>query len=327
MVKRNTAVLCAFLAVLYFFVTKKYYPPPNPSSSCVVVTGASSGIGRHAALALAHRGYVVFAGVRKAKDGDSLTAEFSSPKPSSSSSSSASGGELFPVILDVQKAATITAAAATVGEKCAASGRTLTALVNNAGVQELTSLELATPSTIKSIFEVNVYGLIQTTAAFLPQLRLSPTPRLVNTGSVAGFVTPPFFGAYSGTKHAVEALTDAYRAELIPWGVSVSLLQPGGIDTEIEGKMIAQSEAHILSDPSGLYRTRMEAYNSGLKLMTSPRLRPYLLTSTSVTTQKIVHAIEAPYPNTRYLVGLDAWGVWALQFLPDRVGDRLMGLF
>jgi len=166
---------------------------------------------------------------------------------------------------------------------------------------------------------VNVLGLLDVTRAFLPIIRRSPSPRIINVGSIAGFFTPPFYGVYGATKHAVEALSDSLRRELAPMGVSVSLLEPGSIDTPIEAKMLEQLGRH--AEPT--YGDRIGKFSSFLQaLLANEVTRKLAFSPTSATTASIVHALEAKRPKTRYLVGVDAYALRAVApLLPDRIVD------
>jgi len=145
---------------------------------------------------------------------------------------------------------------------CADARRALTVLINNAGVQEVAAVETATIANARKVFEVNFFGLLRTTQLFVPEIRsgvhklkeiiksrggnnVDFSGRVVNIGSVAGFVTLPFYGLYAGTKKAVEAVNDALRLELHSDDIEVSLIQPGAVLTSIEAKMDIQIERQI----------------------------------------------------------------------------------
>src|SRR5918996_79044 len=188
----------------------------SPSRAAVVVTGASTGIGRATALDLVSRGFDVFAGVRREADGDSVAAE--------------SSGAVTPVILDVTDAATIDGAALRVTDAVGDGG--LRGLVNNAGIAEPAPLEIMPIDALRRQLEVNLVGQVAVTQAFLPLIRAA-RGRVVNISSVGGRVASPALGAYSASKYAIEALSDAMRMELHPWGIQVSVIEPGSISTEI----------------------------------------------------------------------------------------------
>src|SRR4051812_28820003 len=176
----------------------------------VLVTGASRGIGRATALRLAASGWDVRAGVRSETDGALLAAE---------------AGGITPVVLDVTDDDQVAALDAVLPER-------LDAVVNNAGVVIAAPVEGLALADLRHQLEVNVVGQVAVTQAVLPRLRAS-RGRVVFVSSVSGRVSAPFMGAYSASKYALEALADALRLELRPWGVAVSLIEPGAIDTDV----------------------------------------------------------------------------------------------
>lgn len=191
---------------------------PNKS---VVITGASTGIGAAAAKYLADHGWRVFAGVRKDADGDQLR--------------ELSAG-IEPLQLDVTKSGDLEAAVTTIAERL--SGEKLGGLVNNAGIASMGPLALQPLDEFKAHFEVNTFGLMAATQAFLPQLGMNTDllggpGRIVNITSVGGKLASPFLGAYVGTKHAGEAITDALRRELVVYGIEAIAIGPGAVKTPI----------------------------------------------------------------------------------------------
>src|SRR5205809_5130593 len=166
----------------------------------VLITGASTGIGRACAIALDRSGFRVFAGVRKAADGDALRSE--SPR-------------IEPVIIDVTDQATIDAAAKQIDE--------LYGLVNNAGITVAGPVEYLPVDDVRRQFEVNVFGHLAVTQAFLPLIRKARGARIVFMSSVGGRVpSSPFLSPYNASKHALESFGDALRVELAPWDIRVS---------------------------------------------------------------------------------------------------------
>src|SRR5574341_29762 len=184
--------------------------PDGPDG--IVITGASTGIGEACALYLDELGYRVFAGVRRPSDGETLKAKASA--------------RLTPVVMDVTDVASIDRAVETVKQAVGSVG--LAGLVNNAGIGVGGPLEVVPLADLRKQFEVNVIGQVAVTQAFLPLLRQG-RGRIVNMGSIAGRVVMPFMGPYSASKFALEALTDAMRLEFQPWGIQVSIVEPGAI--------------------------------------------------------------------------------------------------
>lgn len=191
----------------------------------VLITGASTGIGAGAAKYLAGKGWRVFAGVRKGPDGDALKA--------------GAAGDLRPIILDVTRPEQVEAAVDVVS--AALEGQRLAGLVNNAGIAKMGPLAIQPMEDFRAQFEVNVFGLMAVTQAFVPLLgsdpaRKGPPGRIVNITSVGGKLAAPFLGTYAATKHAVEALTDALRRELVIYGIDAIAIGPGSVRTPIWDK-------------------------------------------------------------------------------------------
>ena len=191
----------------------------------VVITGASTGIGEATALYLAKHGWRVYAGVRKQSDADALSAS--------------SEGDIRPLILDVTRQEHLETAVRTVSETL--KGETLTGLVNNAGIANMGPLAIQPLDDFKAHFEVNVFGLLCASQAFAPLLGMDKTRtgapgRIVNITSVGGRISAPFLGAYTATKHAVEAMTDTLRRELVIFGIDAIAVGPGSVKTPIWDK-------------------------------------------------------------------------------------------
>ena len=182
----------------------------------ILVTGASTGNGRLLAETLAAEGYFVYAGARKEKDLNALDAI----------------NNIQAVRLDVTIQSEIDAAVNTI----TGAGRGLYAVVNNAGVGLMAPLIEAEEEDLDFIFDVNVYGPYRISKAFAPLL-IESSGRVVNIGSIAGFQTRMFYGPYSMTKHALEAFTEALGEELQKFDVQVSIVDPGGFNSNI-GKNI-----------------------------------------------------------------------------------------
>lgn len=273
-------------------------------AGAVVVTGASTGIGRACALRMAEKGFDVFAGVRKPEDGESLRAE---------------GGErITPLILDVTDKDTIAAAAATVRE--AVGDRGLAGLVNNAGVSVAGPVEFVPLDALRWQFEVNLIGQVAVTQAFLPLIRQA-TGRIVNVTSVGGRVAHAFLSPYSGSKYALEAVSDALRRELHEWGIHTAAVEPGSIRTEIwrKGEEGADTTMGQLG-PEGrkLYGPAMERLREFAAKLGERGDPP------EAVADVVEHALTARRPKTRYVVGREAKIQVALKaLLPDRGFDAI----
>ncbi|MEU3712882.1 SDR family oxidoreductase [Streptomyces catenulae] len=277
----------------------------SPRGKHVLVTGASSGLGRSCALYLARTGFHVFAGVRKPSDGEELAAE-------------AGAGSLTPVRLDVTDEASVTGALKEVAVATGDDG--LWALVNNAGIAVSAPLECVTPERMRHQLDTNVVGQLTVTRACLPLLRRT-RGRIVNVTSGLGSVAVPFLGAYAAAQFAKEAMSDVLRRELRPFGIDVSVVQPGAIMTPIWGKLSHGARAALDELPErvvDLYRVPFNRFlhHNEQQARNSP-------TSPEDFARTVVRALTAESPRTRYRVGKDARTVSVLKrVLPDRALDR-----
>lgn len=188
------------------------------TSQTILITGATAGIGRATALHLAKRGFHVIATGRRQAELDRLVTEAG---PSL---------RITPLALDVTSADSISAAVAAVD--VLTNGAGIDGLVNNAGFGVMGPLSELSDADLRRQYDTNVFGLMAVTRAFLPAMRQRGSGRIVNVSSIGGRVTFPFMGAYNSTKYALESLSDALRYELAPFGISVSLIEPGVIRTE-----------------------------------------------------------------------------------------------
>jgi len=266
----------------------------------VLITGASTGIGEACALHLDRLGFTVFAGVRKALDGEALRSKASN--------------RLTPLRMDVTDGASIEAAVRML------QGRPLAGLVNNAGVNVSAPVELLPLDRLRYQLEVNVVGQVAVTQAFLPSLRAG-RGRIVNMGSIGGRSTAPVQGAYGASKFALEAITDSLRMELKPWGIHVSIVEPGAIRTPIWDKGISEADRLFQSvppDQADLYRKLIEALRNMAGRSAKGAISP------DSVAFAVAHALTAARPKTRYLVGRDAKIQALLVHLPDRWRDALI---
>lgn len=271
----------------------------------VVITGASTGIGAACALYLADHGFQVFAGVRNCRAGEALI-----------------GGRtarMIPLHLDVTEEESIRDAVDRVTRQLGDAG--LAGLINNAGIAVGSPLEVVPIDQLRRQFEVNVFGQIAVTQAFLPLVRKGQG-RIVNMGSIAGRATIPLMGPYSASKFALEALTDALRLELQPWGIHVSVIEPGAVATPIWEKSLkaaADLDAVARSADTLRYTEMMLRIRDAVRKAVERAIPP------DAVVQAVVHALTAAHPRTRYLVGTDAKiRAWMVKWLPDRLNDRLL---
>lgn len=258
----------------------------NQKFGAVLVTGTSTGIGKTTALQLDRLGFSVFASVRNQHDAQALCAEASQ--------------RLTPVLMDVTDQSSIDRTRNQVSRAVGDAG--LVGLVNNAGVGFVSPLEFVPLSELRWMFEVNVFGLLAVTQAFLPLLRQGHG-RIVNISSTASLFVAPFHGPYSASKLAVNGLSNALRLELKPHGVQVSVVICGSVQTPIweKGDLLVDHISKTFPPEA------MELYGGPYL-----RLRAYFArigkagVLPEAAARKILHALTSRRAHNTYYVGPDA---------------------
>jgi NAD(P)-dependent dehydrogenase (short-subunit alcohol dehydrogenase family) len=269
----------------------------------VLVTGASTGIGRATALRLDRSGWRVFAGVREASDAESLR-EAASPR-------------LSPVFLDVTAPEQIAAAAKRIEAEAEAR---LDGLVNNAGVAIPGPLETIPLEDFRRQIEVNLVAYVAMTQALLPYIRRAEG-RVVFISSIGGRIAFPFGGAYHAAKFGTEAIGDVFRQELRRWGLKVSIVEPGSIDTPIweRGQRKASEIEAKAPKTDLLYGSAIEKFRKVIEDTAERGIPP------EKVAKAIAHALESKRPRRRYLVGLDAKVQARLKpLIPTPVFDKIV---
>lgn len=280
-------------------------PNTNVMPPAFVITGASTGIGKACALELDRRGFHVFAGVRSEAAAENLRAEASV--------------RLVPVPIDVTDAASIAAAVETVGRALGDAG--VAGLVNNAGIAVPGPLEAVPIELLRRQFEVNVIGQVAVTRAFLPLLRKS-RGRIVNMSSINGGFSAPYLGPYSASKFALEAITDAFRVELRTWGIQVSAVEPGAIDTPIWQKSTDAADdlaENVSPEVMSLYEADLAVLRNAVAKLASRAL------PVDRVVRAVIHALTSRRPKTRYFVGRGVRSTFkGNRLLPDRLRDWIV---
>ncbi len=268
----------------------------------VVITGVSSGFGLATASALLERGYRVFGSVRTPADAERVSELLQSPA-------------FTPLLFDVVDQAAIAAAATRVDALVDGDG--IGGLINNAGIAPLGPLEHTPVRQLRDVFEVNVFGVMAVTQAFLPLLKRgtgeSSAGRIINISSSSGSITFPMLGAYSASKYALESLTDGLRRELRRYGIRVIAIEPGSIRTSIWEKTGGGGNSEGFADTAyGELMAQMpDFFERRLQ-----RSRPIATVTKAITT-----ALESAAPRARY--PLDSlW--YAGKYLGDGVLDTLI---
>jgi len=271
----------------------------------VLITGATDGLGKAAALLLAERGYRVFAAgrsVARRAQLDALAKEKTLP--------------LETLEMDVCDDRSVQTAVASVYQKAGA----IDVLINNAGFVQVGAVEDLRLEDWRRQFEANFFGVIRVTQAVLPRMRERRKGRILMMSSVSGFVTPPTQGAYSASKHAVEALSNALRHELYPFGIHTILIQPGYIMTSIQSTAMDLAQPYQEKFKNGPYAGIYASY-----LGDAASTRAQSKTTPEDCARVMVKAIEAPRPKARYgVTPLATFAKCAKWLLSDSVADRMI---
>lgn len=267
-------VLLSSLAFAGFLPTSVAHADDHERQVAVLVTGASSGIGRRIAETLAANGHFVYAGARKQADIDELSKI----------------DNVMGVRLDVTNQDEVDAVVALVEKE----GRPLHGLVNNAGIAVFGPLHTTPDEELEFLFDVNVDGVVRVTRAFAPMI-IANRGRIVSTGSISGILSSPTLGAYSMSKHAIEAFTDSLAAQLAADGVSVSVVEPGNYKSDIREttakREMADMQAAGIEIPAEM-RQQMEAMIAAEDEMKEPE----------EVAEAFMHALFSDVPLRRYMV-------------------------
>jgi NAD(P)-dependent dehydrogenase (short-subunit alcohol dehydrogenase family) len=273
-----------------------------PRSRAALVTGCSTGIGRATALALHHAGLPVYASARRLESLSELAA-----------------AGMTTLALDVTDESSRQAAV----DRVLADHGAVGVLVNNAGYALQGPVETTPLSEARAQFETNVFGMVRLTQLALPGMRAQGWGRVVNVSSMGGRFTFPGGGFYHASKHAVEAVSDALRYEVAPFGVAVVLVEPGPVSTAFGDTAVGTMDA-APDEPEDAYAgfrralavRYAQAYDgSRMRLASSP----------DAVAAVIVRAVRVRRPRARYTVGPVAKTMIGLRrFAPSRVFDAVI---
>ena len=263
-----------------------------------LVTGASSGIGQDTARRLQALGYTVYGAARRTDRLRALAADGIRPLP-----------------MDVTDDASMSAGVNRILEE---TGR-IDVLVNNAGYGSFGAVEDVPMDEARRQFEVNVFGLARLTQLVAPHMRAQGSGTIINISSIGGRLTTPLGGWYHATKYAVEALSDALRMELRPFGIDVVVVEPGCIRTA----WWAIAADHLKATASGsAYADQIRAVAGTMRSESNQRR----YSPPEVIARTIGKIVTARRPRTRYAVGFMARPlIAARRILTDRAFDRLIG--
>ena len=267
-----------------------------PSKKVILITGGSSGIGFDAARALAKEGHRVYAAARRVQLMEPLRAD-----------------GVVPIRMDVTDEDSMQGGVRSVLEK---EGR-IDVLVNNAGYGYFGAVETVPMDEARRQQEVNVFGLARLCQLVLPTMRAQGSGRIINVASIAGKTVLLYGGWYHVSKYSVEALSDAMRMELKPFGIDVVLIEPGMIGTDW-GRIAAD---HLTESCRG---TAYEQTGSVMGENMRKIYRTRWASDPSVVTRAIVRAVNSRRPKVRYRIGRGAGTlVFLHRVLPARWWDAM----
>lgn len=275
----------------------------DSTQKTVLITGATDGLGKALALLLAERGYRVFAAGRSAEKLAQLDAAAREKKV-----------PLESVALDVCSDDSVKRGIEHVLGKAGA----IDVLVNNAGVNYTAAVEDLSMEDWRAQFETNFFGVLRVTRAVLPQMRERRKGRILMMSSISGLVTAPTQGAYSSSKHALEALSNALRMELYPFRIPVVLIEPGYIVTGIGKAAAGLSKPYV--EKAGPYASLYARFFINVNAA-----RARSKTTPEDCARVMLHAIETPRPKPRYgVTSLYYFMKWSKRLLTDSAVDGIM---
>ncbi len=258
--------------------------------SVVLVTGASSGFGKLTAQMLIDKGYIVYGAARRVEKMQDLIE---------------AGG--YAIKMDVSDEASVKSGI----DQIVKEQGCIDVLINNAGYAAYGPVETTSMDIIMKEFQVNVFGLVRVTQAVLPHMRNQRSGRVINISSVVGKISSPLFAWYAGSKHTVEAISDALRMEVKGFGIKVSVIEPGVFSTGFDNVALTEIEA---VDGGPAYKNMIESFKKAFAKMYSKAPSP------EPVANAIVHAISSDKPKIRYRVGTDSKGA---VFIRKTFGDTL----
>ena len=266
----------------------------------ILITGCSSGIGLASAVMLKQRGWHVIATARREEDLQRLRDEIG----------------VDALHLELADAASIAECATRTLE--ITDGRLL-ALFNNAAYGQPGALEDLDGPAMRHQFDVNVIGNHDLTRRLIPAMRQNGRGRLVFCSSVLGLISVPYRGAYCASKFAIEALADTLRLELAGSGISVSLIEPGPIETRFIDNALEAARRHVDIEGS----VHNAAYEAMLASMEHGGKKTFKLPAEAVA-RKLVHAVESSRPKRRYYVTVPTYYIAVIRrILPTALIDRI----
>lgn len=282
--------------------------PPSTATEkprIALVTGGTDGLGRAAAILLAERGYRVFAGGRSSERLEALNKLAQDRKL-----------PLEALELDVCSDTSVERAVADIEHRAGP----VDVLVNNAGIAIAAVVEELTLADFHRVYETNVFAPIRLIQRVLPEMRRRRRGRIINMSSISGKIAIPLMGAYSSSKHALEAISDALRLELYPFNIDVALIEPGYIPTSMNRTAAELSSSYAKNAENSPYVGVYQRFlNRWEKTRKASRYTP------EDCARVVLRAIEDERPRARYVVTSEAKiGIFARKLLSDKAFDRTL---
>ncbi|CAF0749878.1 unnamed protein product [Rotaria sp. Silwood1] len=304
-------LIIGFLLILY--VTYRFYqylypsPDIDPNGKYVLISGCDTGFGHTLAIELDKKGFNVFASVYNKDNQASLKNKLSS--------------RAIVFCLDITQQTQIDAAYRIVKEKT----NTLHALVNNAGIDQDGLIDWITLDFMRNMMEINYFGHVAMTKTFLPLLIAKRGSRIVNLCSVAGFLAAPSMSAYCASKYAFESFSDCLRREMHPWGLHVSIIEPGYMRTPIIEGHVQTMHKMWNTLPNDVQDRWGKEYLKNLMDKRLNNIFIHFAENPIKVVQAIQHAVSNTKPCIRYKPGWQSGLIFfPLSIIPAWITDLLM---
>jgi Short-chain dehydrogenases of various substrate specificities len=272
----------------------------------ILITGCSSGIGRATAEVFHDEGWKVYATARNTDDIEDLA-------------------ERGMTILELD--VTVDEDVENAVEKVVETDGGIGCVVNNAGYAETAAVEDLTVEDLRAQFEVNTYGPHRLARASLPHMREQGEGKIINMSSVGGRLSQPGIGGYCASKFALEALSDALRAEVRGFGVDVVLVEPGPVNTPFEEKAEEAIEERADDGPYGDLYDRVAEFNRSIRDEEGGDVATNLMGKITVSPESVaktvVKAAESSNPKARYKISVPHRMMAMGRYLPSGFRDRI----
>lgn len=265
---------------------------PQSQSKVILITGASSGIGRACAEALAAQGHRVYGANR---------------------STVAHNAAVIPLPMDVTDAATVTAGIQTILDR---EGR-LDVAVNNSGAGIGGAVEETSMAEAQALLDLNFFGVMRVCQAVLPIMRAQGAGLIINMSSVGGLMGLPYQALYSASKYALEGFSESLRMEVAEFGIRVVLVEPGDVNTAFTANRLHAAAASDLRSPyAQQYGRVMAQVEADERVGVAPER----------VARTVLRVVNSRHPRTRYVVGplSQCLAAWIKPFLPAALAERLL---